>query len=75
MPARFRGAGATIGKLEELVNRHGAVMIEKDPKGFRVVVADQREPGGITWFSDEVVAGDLATAVQGAMHAAEEATA
>ena len=69
MPARFRGAGATLGKLEELVNRHGAVMIEKDPKGFRVVVADQREPEGVTWFSDEVVAGDLATAVSQAAEA------
>lgn len=69
MPARFRGAGATLGKLEELIQRHGAVMIEKDPKGFRVVVADQREPEGVTWFSDEVVAGDLPTAVSQAAEA------
>lgn len=54
------GPQATINRLQGLVRTHGAVMIEHDPRGFRVVLADQHVRGdGTTWNRDEVVARSL----------------
>lgn len=73
MPAKFRGAGATIDKLEELVRKHGCLLIEHDPNGVRIVLADKHVAGdGTTWFKEEAVGSGLPDAVRKASEIAME---
>ena len=70
MAGRFKGPQAALARLEGLVATHGAVLIEKDPRGFRIVLADAvSESGDTTWCRDEPVGSTLANAVAAAAEA------